>query len=167
MVLVVVVVVSHSVMSNSLPPPWTAVHQASLSFTILWSLLKLMSTELMMPSNHLSPHCLPALNFSQHQGLFQAFALGTQSTRASASVLPMKGQGWFPLVLTGLISLQSKGLSVFSSTTIQKHQFFGDQPSLRSNAHICTWLLENHKFNYTDFCQQSDVCFLICCLGLS
>ena len=80
-------------LSPTLETPWTAVHQASLSFTILWSLLKLMSTELMMPSNHLSPHCLPALNFSQHQGLFQAFALGTQSTRASASVLPMKGQG--------------------------------------------------------------------------
>ena len=79
----------------------------------------------------------------------------------------MNIQGWFPLVLTGLISLQSKGLSVFSSTTIQKHQFFGDQPSLRSNAHICTWLLENHKFDYTDFCRQSDVCFLIRCLGMA
>ena len=59
---------------------------------------------------------------------------------ASASVLPRNGnQGWFPLGLTGLISLQSKGLSrVFSSTTIQKHQFFSDQPSLWSNSHMHT-----------------------------
>ena len=62
---------------------------------------------------------------------------------ASASVLPMNIQGWFPLGLTGLISLQSKGLSrFFSSTTVQKHQFFRAQPSLRSNSHIHTWLLE-------------------------
>ena len=60
---------------------------------------------------------------------------------ASATVLPVKG--WFPLGLTSLISLQSKGLSrVFSSTTYWKHQFFGTQPSLRPNSHICTWLLE-------------------------
>ena len=62
---------------------------------------------------------------------------------ASASVLPMNIQGWFPLGLTGLISLQSKGLSrVFSSTTVQKHQFFGSQSSLQSNSHIHTRLLE-------------------------
>ena len=58
---------------------------------------------------------------------------------ASASVLPMNIQGWLPLGLTGLISLLSKGLSrVFSSTTIQKHQFFVSQPSLWSNSHIHT-----------------------------
>ena len=62
---------------------------------------------------------------------------------ALASVLPMNIQGWGPLLLTGLISLQSKGLSrVFSSTTIWKHQFFSTQPSLWTNSHICTWLLE-------------------------
>ena len=62
---------------------------------------------------------------------------------ASASVLPRNIQGWFPLGLTGWISLQSKGLSrVFSNTTVQKHQFFGTQPSLWSNFHIHTWLLE-------------------------
>ena len=69
----------------------------------------------------------------------------------------MNIQGWFPLELTGLISLQSKGLSrVFSSTTIQKHQFFSIQPSLWFNFHICTWLLENHGFDYMHFCGQSD-----------
>ena len=73
------------------------------------------------------------------------FASGGQRTgaSASASALPMNIQGWFPLGLTGLISLLSKGLSkVFSSTTVWKHQFFSAQPSLWYNSHICTWLLE-------------------------
>ena len=76
------------------------------------------------------------------------FASGGQSVEAStsASVLSMNIQGWFPLGLTGLISLQSKGLSrVFSNTTVQKHQFFGTQPSLWYNSHIHTWLLEKPK----------------------
>ena len=73
------------------------------------------------------------------------FTSGGQSIRASASAtdLSMNIQSWFPLVLTGWTSLLSKGLSrVFSSTTVQKHEFFGAQPSLWSNSHICTWLLE-------------------------
>ena len=62
---------------------------------------------------------------------------------ASASVLLMNIQHWFPLGLTGLISWQSKGLwRAFSNTTVQKHQFFGTQPSLWSNSHIHTWLLD-------------------------
>ena len=62
---------------------------------------------------------------------------------ASASVLPMNIQDWFPLELPGLIPLQSKGLwRVFSNTTVQKHQFFGTWSSLWSNSHIHTWLLE-------------------------
>ena len=62
---------------------------------------------------------------------------------ASASVLPMNIQGWFPLGLTSLTSLQSKGLPrVFSNTIFQKHQFLSAQPSLWFNSHICTWLLE-------------------------
>ena len=68
----------------------------------------------------------------------QFFASGGQSigASASASVLPMNIQGWFPLRLTGLISLQSKRLSrVLSNTTVQKHQFYGAQPSLWSNSH--------------------------------
>ena len=89
-----------------------------------------------------------AFSLSQHQGLFPMswlFAPGGQSTRASASasLLLMNIQGWFPLGLTSLISLQFKGLSrVFSNTTIWKHQFFGIQTSLWSNSHIHTWLLE-------------------------
>ena len=73
------------------------------------------------------------------------FASGGQSIRvsASASVLPMNIQDQFPLELTGLISLQSKGLSrVSSNTTVQKHQFFNTQPSLWSNSHIHTWQWE-------------------------
>ena len=74
----------------------------------------------------------------------QFFASGGQSigVSASASVLPMNIQDWFPLGSTGWISLNSKGLSrVFSNTTVQKHQFFGTQ-SLCSSSHIHTWLLE-------------------------
>ena len=75
----------------------------------------------------------------------QLFALDGQRFGASASpsVLLMNTPLGFPSGLTGFISLQSKGLSrVFSSTTIWKHQFFSPQPSLWSNSHICTWLLE-------------------------
>ena len=75
----------------------------------------------------------------------QLFASDGQSigVSASASVFPMNIQDWFPLGWTGWISLQSKGLSrVFSNTTVQKHQFFGAQPSSRSNTHIHTWPLE-------------------------
>ena len=85
---------------------------------------------------------------SQHQGFFQMsqlFASGGQSigVLASISVLPMNTQDWSPLGWTGWISLQSKGLwRVLSSTTVQKHQFFGAQLSSWSNSHLHTWLLE-------------------------
>ena len=95
----------------------------------------------MQPSRPLSSLSPPALNLSQNESfpvsLF--FASGGQSigALASASVLLMNIQGWFPLGLTGLISLLSKGLlRVFSNTTIRKHQFFGTQPSLWSNSYI-------------------------------
>ena len=100
----------------------------------------------------------------------QLFASGGQSIGASASVLPMNIQGRFPLGLTDLISLLSKGLSrVFSSTTVWKHQFFCSKPSLWSNSHIHTWLLEKPELIHTDRCQQRDLClcFLISCLDLS
>ena len=99
------------------------------------------------PSHLLSSPFHPTLNLSQHQGLFmsQLFRSGGQTTAASvsASILPTNIQGWFPLGLTGLISLYSKELTrIFSSTTVGKHQFLCTQPSLWSNLHICTWLLE-------------------------
>ena len=97
----------------------------------------------------------PTFNLFQHQGLSQwVSSSGGQSTGvlASTSVLPMNIQGWFPSGLTDLISLLSKGLSrVSSSTTIQKHQFFGSQPSLWSNSHIHTWLLKKTALTIRTF----------------
>ena len=110
--------------------PWTAAHQASLPIANSQSFLKLMSSELVMPSNHLilcHPLLLPSSGSFQ---MSQFFASGSQSigVSASTSVLPMNIQDWFPLGWTGWISLLSKGLSrVFSNTTVQKHQFFGAQ----------------------------------------
>ena len=90
---------------------------------------------------------LPSFPASGSFPMNQLFASGGQSigasASASASVLPMNIQDWIPLGLTGLIALQSRGLSrVFSNTTVQKHQFFSTQSSLWSNSHIHTWLLE-------------------------
>ena len=102
-------------------------------------------SDAIQPSHPLSSPSLLALNLSQHQSLFQWVGSSHQvaKVRTSASVLPLNFHGWFSLRLTGLISVQYKGLlRVFSSTTIWKHQFFGAQPSLWSNSHICTWLLE-------------------------
>ena len=105
--------------------PWTTAHQASLSFTISQSLLKLMSTESMIPSNHLIL-CRPLLllpSIFQHQGLFQWVSSSHEVAKLWSY---MNIQDWFPLGLTGLISSKSKGLSrVFSNSTVQKHQFFG------------------------------------------
>ena len=89
--------------------------------------------------------CLQSFPASGYFPVSWLFTSGGQNigTSTSASILPMSIQDWFPLGLTGLISLQSKGLSrVFSNTTVQKHQFFGIQLSLWSNSHIHTWLLE-------------------------
>ena len=87
--------------------------------------------------------CLQSFPASGFFPRSQLFTSGGQSIRVSASVLSINIQGWFPLGLIGLISLQSKGLSrVFSNTTVQKHQSFSTQLSLWSNSHIHTWLLE-------------------------
>ena len=110
--------------------PWTAARQASLSFTNSWSLLKLMSIELVMPSNHLIlcrpllllPSILPSIRVFSNESVL---CIRCQSIGASAlaSVHPMNNQNLFPLGLTGLVSLESKGFSrVFSNTTVQKHQ---------------------------------------------
>ena len=127
--------------------PWTAAHQASLYFTISQSLLRLISIELI---NHLIlccpflllPSIFPSIRVFSNEWLFTSSDQSIGAS-ASASVLPMNIQGWFPLGLTGLISLLSKGLSrVFSNTPVWKHWFFSTQPSLWSNYHIHTWLLE-------------------------
>ena len=88
--------------------------------------------------------CPPSFPASEFFLTSQLFTSGSQNTGAlaSASVLPMNIQDWFPLGLAGLISLLSNGLwRVFSNTTVWKHQFFIAEPCLWSNPHICTWLL--------------------------
>ena len=112
-------------------------HQTSLSFTISWRLLELMSIVLVMPSHHCI-FCCPLLLLSSSFPasvsfpMSRLFASGGQSigASASASVLLVNVQGSFPLGLTDLISLLSEGLSrALSSTAIQKYQCFGAQPS--------------------------------------
>ena len=130
--------------------PWTAPRQASLSITnsgiysnsypfSQWCHPTILSSVIPFSS---CPQSFPASGSFQ---VSQLFTSGGQSigVSASASVLPMNIQDWFPLGWTGWISLQSKGLSrVSSNTTVQKHQFFSAQLSLYSNSHIHTWLLE-------------------------
>ena len=94
--------------------------------------------------------CLQCFPASGSFPMSQFFTSGDQSigTSASVSVLPMNIQGWFPLGLTGWISLQSKGLSrVFSNITVQKHLFFGAQPSLWSNSHVQNDYWKNHSLD--------------------
>ena len=129
--------------------PRTVACQAPLSSTISWSLLKFIPIELVMLSISSSaarfyfcPQSFPASGSFPMSHLVSS---GGQSigASASASVLSINIQGWFPVGLTSLFSLQSKRLSrVFSSTTIRKHQFFGTQLSLWFNFHIYSWLLE-------------------------
>ena len=128
--------------------PWTAAWQASLSFTTTWSLLKLMFIELVMTSNHLTlcypfsscPQTFPASGSFPMSWLFSSYGQNYWSFSISPS---NEYSGWFPLGLTALISLLSKGLSrVFSNTTVWRHEFFSAEPSLWSNFHIHTWLLE-------------------------
>ena len=117
--------------------PWSTACQASLSITNSQSLPKLMSIELVMPSNHLILCCplLPPSIFPSIRvfSMSQLFASGGQNIGvfASASVLPMNTEDGSPLGWTGWTSLQSKGLSrVFCNTTVQKHQFFCTHLSL-------------------------------------
>ena len=134
---------------------WTAARQASLSITNSQSLLKLMSIDLVMPSNYLtlcrplllSPSILPSVRvFSNGSVLhicwpkYWSFSFSISPCSEYSGLISL---GW-----TGLISLQSKGLSgVFSITTVQKHQFFSAQLSSQSNSHIHTWPLESHSLD--------------------
>ena len=137
--------------------PWSAAHQASLSFTISQSLLKLMSVELVMPSNHLifcCPLLLPPSIFPSIRVFSSEVALCIRWPKDwsfSFSISPSNEY-------SGLISLQSNGLlSVFSSTTVWKHQFsvlsllYG--ATLTSVHDYC----KNHSFDYMDLCWPSDV----------
>ena len=143
--------------------PWTAARQASLSLTF---------PRACSNSCPLSRWCHPSISsstvpfFSSLQSfpasgsflMSELFSSGGQSIGASASVLPVYIQDWFPLEWTGWISLQSKGLSrIFSNTTVQKHQFlvlsFLYSPTLTSiHDH---W--KNHSLDWTDLCGQTNV----------
>ena len=141
---------SHSVMSNSLQPhglqharlpcPSPCPGACLNSYPLSQWCHPTISTSVIPFSS-----CLQSFPASESFPVNRLFTSGGQSIGASvsASVLLMNVQDGFPLGLTGLISLLSKGLSrVFSNTTVQKHQFFSDQPSLWSNSHIHTWLLD-------------------------
>ena len=138
---------SHSVVSNSLwphesqharppsPSPTPGIHSNSRPLN-QWCHPAISSSVFPFSS------CLQSLPASESFPMNQLFAWGGQSTGVSAlaSFLPKKSQGWSPSEWTGWISLQSKGLlRVTSNTTVQKHQFFGAQPSSQSNSHIHTW----------------------------
>ena len=105
------------------------------------------------------PFCLQSFPASGSFPMSWLFTSGGQSIGASLSaVFPMNIQGWFPLGLTVLISLWSKGLSrIFSSTTIWGHKFLSTQPSLWSNSHIVHHYWKNNSFDNTDVYQLSDV----------
>ena len=146
---------SHSVVSDFLQPqglqhsglpyPLLSSGVCSNSCSLSWWCHPTISSYVTLFSS-----CLQLFPASGSISVSQLFTSGGQRIGASASpsVLPMNIQGWFPLWLTGLISMLSKGfLRVFSSTTVRKHQFFGAQPSLWPNSHIHTWLLE--KTNLT------------------
>ena len=142
---------SPGVCSNSCPLSWWC-HPTILSSVIPFS------------------SCLQSYPASGSFPVSRLFTSSAQSIEASASVsvLPMNIEGWFPLGLPGLISLQSKALSRVFSNTVQKHQFFCVQSFLWSNFHICTWLLKK-RWLWLDgpLLANCCLCFLIHCLGLS
>ena len=135
-------------MTSSLQPPRTIAHQASLSFTVSQSLLK--SIDSVMPSNHLILCCpllllpliFPSIRIFSNESVLHIrwpkyWSFSTSPSKEYSGLISYRKS------LTGLISLLFKGLSrVYSSTTVQKHQFFDSQPSLLSNSPIHTCLLE-------------------------
>ena len=161
-------------MSNS-GTPWTAAHQALLSCTVFWNCFRFMSTELVMLSNHLIL-CHPLLLWPPVFPIIRVF-----SSESTLWIKWLKSRSFSFSIshfneYLGLISfridrfdLQSKRLfRVFSSTTIQKHLFFSAQPSLWSNSHIRTWLLEKPQhWLHRPLSAKWRLCFLIRCLGLS
>ena len=155
--------------------PWTTAHQTScpspspgvcsVSCPFSWGWDQTMWTSVVPFSS-----CLQSFPASGSFPVRRLFTSGGHiiGAVASASVLPMNIQGWFPLGLTGLISLQSKRLlQVFSGTTIRKHQFFGTQPSLWSNSHLyvttektialTVWTFVDKVYRSWEFCGSSVV----------
>ena len=148
----------HRQQHSRLPCPLPSPRVCSNSYPLSWGCHPAISSSVIPFSSCLQS--FPAW------GLFQCVSSSHQLVKVlelqhqySTLVLPMNIQDWFPLGLIGLISLQSKGLSkVFSNTTVQKHQFFGAQPSLWFNTHIHTCLLEKPElWLYRDLCWQSNL----------
>ena len=142
--------------------PWTSAHQASLSFTISWSLPKLMSIESVMPSNYLicCPLLLPPSTFPSIRVFSSESTVLHRCPKywsCNFSISPSNEYSglvsfridWFDLTVQGTLksSLQHN----------LKASVFDTQLSWWSNSHNHTWLLENHSFNSMDLCQQSDV----------
>ena len=161
-------------MSNSLQPhglQHARLFCPSLSPSICSNSCPLSRWQYLTISSSVAPFSFHLQSFPA-PGSFPMSWLLTSSGRsmgASASVLPMNIQGWFPLGLTGLISLLFKGHTrIFSSSTTWKDWFFGTQPSLWFNSHICTWLLEK-LWLWLDrhLSAKWRLCFLTHCLGLS
>ena len=151
---------SHGLQRARLPCPSPSPRVCSNSCPLSWWYYPTISSSVA----HFS--CPQSFPTSGSFPVSQLFASGGQSIGAStsASVLPMCIQGWFPLVLAGLVSLLSKGLSrVFFNTTVWKHQFFSAQASFWSNyqtnfifgPNMTTG--KNHSFDCMDLCQQNDV----------
>ena len=150
--------------------PWTLAHQASRSFTIPRSLLKLMSIELVMPSSHLilwHPLLLLPFHLSEHQGLFQWASFSHQV----AKIVELQHQSfqWY----SGLISFRMDWFDLLSiqgtlNCLLQHHRLFGIQLSLWSSSHIHTWLLEKPQlWVYRSLLAKWCLCFLMYCLVLS
>ena len=144
----------HGLQHTRLPYPSLSLGVCSNSCPLSWWCRPITSTYVTCFS-----FCLISFPASRSFPVSRLFASGGHSigASASASVLPVNIQGRFPLGLTGLVSLLSKGLSrVFSSTTIQKHQFSCAQPSLCSTSHMLdNW--KNYSFDHIDLCQQRNI----------
>ena len=144
---------SHSVMSDSLHL-WTAAHQVSLSITNSRSLLKLMLIESLMPSNHLIS-CCPLLLLPLHDRWPKYWSI-------NFSISPFNeylGLISFRIDWFDLIAVQGTLKSFLQHPTVQKHQFFGAQPSLQSNSHIHMWLLEKPSIQFSSVAQ---LCLNLC-----
>ena len=148
----------HGPQHTRLPCPSTTPRASSNSFlSSQWYHLTISSSVVPFSS------CLQSFPAPESFPMSQLFIWGGQSIRVSAStsVLPMNTQDWFPLGLTGLISLQSKGLwRVFSNTTVQKHQFFGALYKaffIVQLSHPYMTTGKNHSFDYAHLWWQSDI----------
>ena len=155
--------------------PWTAAHQASLSFTISWSLLKLMSIELIIPSNCLilcCPLLLPSI-FPSIKVFSNELALHIRwpNYRASdsASILPVNIQGWFPLELTDLFLLAVQGTlkSIFQHHSLKASVLWCSPFFMVQLSHLYMSTRKTIALTLQTFVDKWCLCFWICCLGLS